>query len=604
MNRSKRTVCAWIATMVLCLSACSDTSVSDSASLTDDSAADQAADVVLEATWDKEDDLDAPDLQNATTIVLSDHGSTVQGDGVAVKKSVVTITQGGIYAISGSLSDGQLRVESTDDQTVHLVLGGVDIHSKTTAPLFVKKAAKAVITLATDTDNRLSDAVDAVFEDAEKEEPSGTLFSKSDLTVNGDGSLTVTAVFRDGIVSRDGLKLARGRITVDAADDAIMGRDYVWMRGGEYILTAKGDGIKSTNDGGEHVGWVRIEDGTTDVTCETDGIQATTALRIDGGIVRVTAGGGHENGAANTAHDFGWGQQSVDSETVGKGLKAGTALMFRGGTVSVDAADDAIHSNGSVTVSGGNVTAASGDDGVHADVSVAVDGGCLTVTDSYEALEAATIAINGGDISLTASDDGINASSGTEGSTGDPRGQNPFASDDSLLEIHGGNLTVDASGDGLDSNGTIRMDGGEVWVCGPSSSGNGTLDFGAAFEITGGTLIGVGSLGMAETPTSNTQHSIVWNGCALQSGDTFAVTAEDGTVIASMTSARQAQWAYVTSPLLEEGGTYTVSDGTDSETLTLTDGENTIGTASGGFGGPGGGGRPGGFQGMPPNGRF
>ncbi len=588
---------ATLAALTLCLASCTQTPTTDPVVPNVHSAAEQAADAVFMTSWTDEDTDGSPDVQGATVITLSDSDTTVQGAGATAKGSVVTVHAGGVYVIRGSLSNGQLRVDSADDQTVRLVLSGVDIHSQTTAPLFVKQSAKTVITLAAGSQNTLSDAAEAVFEDTENEEPSGALFSKSDLTINGDGALAVTAAFRDGIVSRDGLKFAGGQVTVTAVDDAVMGRDYVMMRDGDYTLTAEGDGVKSTNDGGDYVGFVQIEGGTLAITSAKDGVQALTALRVDGGDIRVNAGGGHQNGTANSANDFGWGQQSVDSGSVGKGLKAGTALTIAGGSVAVDSADDAIHSNGAVVVSGGTVEAASGDDGVHADVSVTVDGGTLTVTHSYEALEAATITLNGGEVALTASDDGVNASSGTSGSTGDPRGQSPFAADDSLLLIHGGRLTVDAGGDGLDSNGKICMDGGDVYVCGPSNSGNGTFDFGAGFEITGGTLIGVGSLGMAETPTSNTQNSIVWSGCSLQSGDAVTVTTVDGNEVIRIASVRTAQWAYVTSPLLQEGENYTLADGVTEQTVTLNVGVNTVGTAAGGFGGPGMGGGPGGHGG-------
>jgi len=585
LKRTWIPVLAICLSVLMCLTACSDKSPSPESPST-------SQDPQTATSWWESVEVEGDvDLSDAIAIHLQDNGITAEGDGVTVKQNTVTVTAGGVYVLDGTLSDGQIRVESADAQPVRLVLNGVDIHSKTTAPLFIRSCEKAILTLATGSENRLSDAADAVFEDVENEEPSGTLFSKSDLVINGDGALTVTAAFRDGIVSRDGLTLDGGRVTVDAADDAVMGRDFVLVRGGTYALTAQGDGIKSTNDGGETVGCIAVEGGNVTIDSQKDGIQATSSLTMNGATVTVTAGGGHQNGAANTAFDFGWGRQSTDSESAGKGLKAGTSLTVSGGTISVDAADDAVHSNGTIVMAGGQLTAASGDDGVHADTSVTVQAGTLTVTDSYEALEAATITIDGGDISLTASDDGINASAGTSGSTGDPYGQDPFAADDSLFVINGGTLRVDAGGDGLDSNGTIRMSGGDVYVCGPSNSGNGTFDFGAGFDISGGSLIGVGSLGMAQTPTGNTQNSIVWGGCSLQSGSTLTVTDENGEVVMTLESARTAQWAYITSPQLDEGHSYTLSDGVTSETITLTSGLNTIGTASGGMmGGPGMGG--------------
>ncbi len=547
--------------------------------------------VTAAVMWENEDRDGNPDVSKATMISLADGGSAAEGNNVEINGDVVTVKAGGMYVVRGSLSDGQLRVESTDDTTVRLVLDGASVHSNTTAPLFVKRSAKTIITLKDGSKNALSDSENAAYENEIDQEPSGTLFSKSDLTINGNGALTVTAAFNDGIVSRDGLKIAGGTVSVTAADDTVMGRDYVLVGGGTWMLKAAGDGVKSTNDASGDVGFIRVESGSFAIDSDKDGVQAQSALSVTGGVLNITAGGGSQNGNANANNDFGWGHQSTDTQSVGKGLKAGGAVTIADGNIDVDAADDAVHSNSTITVSGGEMTVAAGDDGIHADTAITMDGGVVRVTKSYEALEAATITIDGGDISLTASDDGVNASMGTTGSTGDPGGGNPFASDDSAFIINGGTLYVDAGGDGLDSNGVITMNGGTVTVCGPSNSGNGTFDVGSTFAVEGGTLIGVGSMGMAQTPASNSQNSIVWGGCSLQSGDTFTVTSADGTVVASITSARTAQWAYVTTPDLREGETYTVSDGNSEETIILASGTNTVGNASmGGMqGGPMGG---------------
>lgn len=584
----------------LLLSSCTASPTTDNGSSADSDntgpVSTQSEDVDISVVWDDEDTNGTPDISGATVITLADGNTAVNGDGAAVNGSVVTVTQAGCYVVSGTLSNGQLRVESEGDGAVLLVLDGVYIHSDTTAPLFIRKSAKTIITLAGGSQNTLSDSADAVYEDEENQEPSGALFSKSDLTVNGDGQLTVTANFNDGIVSRDGLKIAGGKVNVTAADDAVMGRDYVLVGGGELTLTANGDGIKSTNDAGETVGFVSIEDGFVAVDSEADGIQAESFLSISGGKVTVTSGGGSVNGTANAEYDFGWGMSSVDSSSGGKSLKAGLTLSISGGELQLDAADDAIHSNDTVLISGGTITAAAGDDGVHADSVLTVSNGSLTLTKSYEGLEAKTITIDGGELSITASDDGVNASSGSSETSGDRgMGGDPFAADDSAFIINGGSLSVDAQGDGLDSNGVITMNGGTVYVTGPSNSGNGTFDYASAMNIRGGTLIAVGSIGMAQTPSLNTQESIVWSGCSMNSSDVFAVTASDGTCIAQITATRTAQWAYITSDSLKEGEEYTVSCGGDSQTLTLVSGGNAIGNAYGGMGG--GMGVPGGMGG-------
>ena len=536
---------------------------------------------------------------DVTEILLADHGTTVQGEGVSINGNTVTVTKVGTYTVKGALSDGQLRVETADNGTVTLILDGVSVHSNKTAPLFVRKGKTVVLTLADGSQNTFADSPNAVYEDAENEEPSAAVFSKADLIINGGGALIVNAAFNDGIVSRDGLTIDNGNIVVNAADDAVMGRDYVRIGGGELTLTAAGDGIKSTNDASEDVGSVIVQGGKLTITSGKDGIQAKSSLAISGGEIAVTANGGAQNGSANSEYDFGWGMNSTDSSSEGKGLKAGTVLTLAGGTVQIDAADDAIHSNRAIVMSGGDVTAAAGDDGLHADEELTIDNGTLRVTQSYEGLEAATISLNGGEIAVVASDDGVNASSGSEETSGD-RGmnRNPFMSDDSAFYIRGGHVYIDAKGDGLDSNGIVEMSGGEVYVVGPSGNGNGTFDYGSAFEITGGKLVAIGSSGMATTPTSNTMNNIVWSGFSMNCDDVLRVTAADGTVIAELAALRSASWMYITCSALVTGEDVTVSCGTDSKTFTIQEGGNAEGSMGGMFGGgfgggPGmGGGRP------------
>ncbi len=603
MDRSHaRPVVAVILAVCLLLIGCSDTVSDDDAvpmpttSLTSPTKPITVEDISADASWEEEDT--ATDTENAVTVTLSDSGSTADGDGVTIDGSVITFTAGGRYCLSGSLSDGQLRVESADNNTVQLIMKGVNVHCEQSSPLFVKKAEKVVLTLAKDTSNTFSDSASLVFEDTVDEEPSATIFSKSDLTVNGNGNLTVNALFRDGIVSRDGLKIADGVIAVNAVDDAIMGRDYVLIGGGELTLRADGDGIKSTNDASEEVGFIVVENGTLDIVSGSDGVQSTSSLTVSNGNIHIVSGGGSAAGTAvNSRDDFGWGgyYETTETSSVGKGLKAGTALTVCGGMINVDAADDALHANRSVVVSGGTVSVAAGDDGVHADEELLISDGMLTVSTCYEGLEAGVITLDGGTVNVTASDDGINASSGTTSN------RDPMASDGSSFIINGGTLHVDAGGDGLDSNGTIQMNGGYVSVVGPSNSGNGTLDFASSFRIDGGTLIAVGTTGMAQTPSVNRQNSVVWAGFYADSGDRFTVTDQNGNELASLTATHAVNWAYFSCAELQSDETYTLSCGSASETFTVETGSNTIGNVGGMDGGfPGNmGGHPGDMGGRP-----
>ncbi|MCU0521726.1 MAG: carbohydrate-binding domain-containing protein, partial [Anaerolineae bacterium] len=417
---------------------------------------DTSADSAITATIEL--DGDTIDVEGAGVIV-----DAVDHDGARV-----TITAAGTYAINGALDDGQIVVDAGDEDVIVLVLNGAQISCSTGAPITIVNAEKAIITLASGTENSVTDGDAFVLEEG-SDEPNAAIFSHDDLTINGSGALTVNATYHAGIVSKDDLKITGGTLTVNALNDGIKGRDSLVIKAGTVTVNAGGDGLEASNDEETEKGTIVIEDGTLSITAGLDGIQAETRLQVDGGILTITSGGGSANGSDHS----GWGVwgRSGNGEDAGatdsaKGLKAGQDVTITDGNITIDASDDAIHSNGSVTISAGNLLLASGDDGVHADATLTIDGGSLTITQSYEGIESAMITINDGDVHIVASDDGINVSGGSDGSAmGGRPGQNDSAvSGTDHLYLNGGTVVVDAGGDGIDANSPIDMTGGTVIV--------------------------------------------------------------------------------------------------------------------------------------------
>ena len=137
-----------------------------------------------------------------------------------------------------------------------------------------------------------------------------------------------------------------------------------------------------------------------------------------------------------------------------------------------------------------------------------------------------------------------------------------------VLTIRGGRLVVDSGGDGLDSNGSLVVEGGETYVNGPTNNGNGALDCGISSTVTGGTLIAIGSSGMAQSfGNDSTQGSILAtaNGSA---GDVVEIVDEAGNVLASMTASKSYACVIATAPGMEAGGTYTLRCGSESMQVT------------------------------------
>ncbi|MCB1252351.1 MAG: carbohydrate-binding domain-containing protein, partial [Austwickia sp.] len=171
------------------------------------------------------DDVDY-DAASAVTVTLSDAGSTATGAGVTVSGATVTITQKGTYVLSGTLTNGQVVVDSSAQGKVRLVLAGASISSTSSAAIYVKAADEAVIVLADGTTNTVSGAA-ASTTTTDPDAPNAAIFSMADLTIGDTGSLTVTGTGNDGIAGKDGLVILGGTIDITAKDDGIRGKDYL-----------------------------------------------------------------------------------------------------------------------------------------------------------------------------------------------------------------------------------------------------------------------------------------------------------------------------------------------------------------------------------------
>lgn len=380
--------------------------------------------------------------ENAAQINLSEYSDTV------------TIDKAGTYVLSGTLK-GQVLVEAKDTE-VTLILDKVDITSGAGAAIYVKKAAKVTITLADGSSNILTDGTESVY-DEENDDPNAAIYSKCDLTINGNGTLTVNANFRNGIKTK--------------------------------------------------------------------------------GVLTVT-----------------------------------------GGNMNITAVNDGLSGNEGINIEDGNITIKAGDDGIHSEADLVISGGDITVIDSYEGLEGENVYINGGSIDVTASDDGINAAGGSDEPTADG-GRNSFGEgSDTHVYLNGGTVLVHADGDGIDSNGSIFMTGGTVTVYGPTDNANGAIDYETGMTLSGGTLIAVGSSGMACAPTSTENQSFIMVNVNGSEGQEIIVTDGDNTEIIRFTAQKNFSNLVLSTADIVEGETYYISADNNEKA------ECTAGESQGGFG--------------------
>lgn len=416
------------------------------------------------------------DSASAIAVQLNGSSAETTSSAVTVDGSTITITDEGTYVFSGTLDDGQIVVDAEDTDKVQIVFNGVTINCSDSAPVYIKNADKVFLTLEAGTDNTLTDGTEYVQTDENTVD--GVIFSKTDLTLNGEGSLTIEGNYQNGIVVKD----------------------EFCITGGTYSITAVKDGINS-NDG----------------------------VKINGGTITISA-------------ETGSGIQSKNSEDSTKGY-------------------------------------------------IYICGGEVNVTNSVEGIEGTAVIIEGGTINITSSDDGFNATNGMAATTTTSGMGKETSENDSnaYLSISGGTIKVNASGDGLDSNGSMFISGGTIYVSGPDSSGNGALDYNGTADITGGTIIAVGSSGMAQGfSDTSTQYSILNNFSSTSAAGTeITITDADGNVLASFTPDKQYQSVVVSSPDLENGGTYTLTSGSQTADITIS----SIVTSNGettGMGGHGG----------------
>ena len=313
-------------------------------------------------------------------------------------------------------------------------------------------------------------------------------------------------------------------------------------------------------------------------------------LTINGsGTIAVTCETGH---GVVTKDDLKIKSGTLSVEAAEQGLNGKDSITVDGGAISIRCGGDGVHTEGDAEFSGGTLVIESGDDGVHADGALTISGGALTVSRCLEGLEAHQITISSGEIRVTAADDGLNAAGG------DSSGRDPFKTDsDAFITISGGTLIVNANGDGIDTNGILSVSGGEVFVSGPTNGGNGSLDYGISGSISGGTVIAAGSAGMAVNfGAESTQGSILLNVGEQAAGTTITVIDESGTVLASFTPDKRYESVVVSAPGMVLDGSYTVTAGSFTQTVTL---ESIVYGGASGFGGPGGPGGPGGGPGGP-----
>lgn len=271
----------------------------DSSEVTEQSGSEESA-----ASQSDTDDIDSMftdrdkevgyDEEKCVAITLSDDGSSCDNTSVAIDGQTITITEEGTYLLSGSLSNGSVVVATDENVKVRLIFNGVVINNDSSAAIYVQSADKVFITLASDSENMLSNG--GTYEAVDDNNIDSVMFSKSDLTLNGSGSLTVTAKAGHGIVSKDDLVITGGTYAITAASQGLSGKDSIRILDGDFTIASGKDALHSENEDNAEKGFVYIAGGNYNLTASGDGISASGNMTLLDGMYTMTTGGGSENG--------------------------------------------------------------------------------------------------------------------------------------------------------------------------------------------------------------------------------------------------------------------------------------------------------------------
>ena len=509
---------------------------------------------------------------NASYITFSQN-IEIQGNGLSLKDDVVTISSPGTYIVEGKSEEAKIIVNSEAKGEVKIVLKDVSLTSSKGPVIDMEEAEKTYVIV----EEGISSITTTEQDDNEE---SAAILSHDDLVVTGNGRLNINSE-NDGIKANDSLSIQLVTLNITAGDDGIEVNDYISFESAVLdIVTGEGasEVTSFTPEGGMNFNEnfpkendeemmppqedADLENNREMTPPDQDFSKEMPPINQDGERRKPEG-----NFDQNDPMDF---NEEIEDDTTPKhkGIKCDGDILFKDSDITVNGEDDAIHSNGSITIESGTFNLKSGDDGIHADQTLTINSGSIDISMSYEGLEAKELIINDGDISVTSSDDGINTADSSF--TG-----NNMESDESMLTINGGNIIVNAQGDGIDMNGNGEMNDGLLTIYGPTSGGDGAIDYAGIFNVNGGTLIAGGSSTMALLPSDTSSV----NSLMIDALGDIQIVDDEGNIIFTYSSNKSYENLVIASSKLETGKTYTIiQDGIEVNTVTITSLQTNLST--------------------------
>ncbi len=424
-----------------------------------------------------------------------------------------TISTGGTFVLSNENANARIIVDSSDDVT--LLLNNVTLTSLTDAPIEVKTAKSFTIKALSKTKNYFTDSENNTSEAC-------ILVKKVKLAIEGSGYIYISGkgLSNDTIDSGVGIQAAKG-ITIDDAhllvtesnSHALNSKAGLEINSAKLSLTSKKDAIHSKEGGvtitssiinsdtyGDSIdacGEVIVSSSSTHVVTYGEYVLYDASLDTDNSLYEdskyILENGEYKKISGDDMSRY---QTRYYLSQKCKGFKSEAKVSIHGGDYYFYTADDSLASDTEIEILSGDFVFYTLDQAINSDqilnigVSQNTEDLTIHIYHSYEGIQGGNISFNSGYVYIESTDDGINATSDTLESVS--------------MNFHtDATVYVNAEGDGIDSNGDITMDGGNLFVFGPTSGGDGSLDYDGTFTYTDGTIFAFSEQGMIETPSTD-----------------------------------------------------------------------------------------------------
>lgn len=434
-----------------------------------------------------------------------------------------------------------------------------------------------------------------------------------------------TSIIFDGVPQSDS---TNGNVTID-------GKSVTITQEGTYIISGTSDdGIINVNTSDDEKVWLVLSNLTLSNTngpaIYVENAKKTFVLLegtnnlTDGGTNWTFTGEDTEkqvNGCI-FSHDNlsfnGNGTLNINANYK-DGIVSKDDLTFCGGTYNVNAIDDGLRgkdsvkvldgtfnilanegraitstqsndgTKGFVSIDGGNFILQSGDTGIHAETALFIeDAANISVESADEGYEAEQIYINGGNTDIIAFNDGINATIRKEvqellwdsdNATKDIEMHGNAMYDGCFIEINDGITHVysNGEGDGIDSNGSLTMNGGQVFIQSSTLGSESPIDVSGNITINGGKLLAAGERGLDRLFNDGTQNvfagNIETNSNNANENTVIAITDNSDNVVIENEFVGSVSYVIVSTPELAGGEEYTIKVN-DSDVGTVTEVQN------------------------------